>query len=209
MPTIYVNNSVHQPIREREFYPTPIELCKAALKLVPKDCPMNDVLEPGAGSGVWGRALEEVYPRIGYRYVHGIEIRDVEVFLDDYTFNCYDNWSYYNFLEENLFHPYYGYDLVMGNPPYSLQEKFIDKSLDLLKDEGYLLFLLKLSFLESKLRYNKYFNNNLNPKEVHVSVRRVSFTGNKKSNADAYAIYLWKKGWIGETTLKWLEWNYD
>lgn len=200
MPTIYVNNIPHQPVKEKEFYPTPIELCRAALNILPKDFNPIAIFDPGCGTGVWGTSTKEKYPD---SYIGGIDIRKIEFNLA-YSYLIMETDYLSTFLLKDK-----EYDLILGNPPYSLQEEFIDRSLELLKNGGYLLFLLKLSFLESKLRYNKYFNNGLNPKEVYVSVRRVSFTNDRKSNADAYGLFLWQKGWKGDTTLKWLNWNYD
>lgn len=95
-----------------------------------------------------------------------------------------------SFLDENFEQQFpFKFDIIFGNPPYekmidgkrsskndNLWTKFIDKSIDLLKDDGYLLFItpqawmsptskqLKEVFLKYKLLYlniqecGKYFN---------------------------------------------------
>ncbi len=184
---------------DNDYYPTPIELCVSALGLLPDDFKPFSILDPGAGDGVWGRAFRYLYG--SNPYLFGVEKRDVP-FPQDYTV-----WrSNDDYLEHNF--PIWagGYDLIMGNPPYKIAEEFIDKSLQLVKDGGYILFLFRLAFLESKRRYDKYWNN-IKPKEVSVLVNRISFTGDKKSDDTAYALYLWQKGYIGDTKLTWLKWR--
>jgi len=203
MPTIYVKDKDNLPKRkEYDFYPTPLEFCKSALNILPLDFNPDRILDPGAGDGIWGKAL-------GVRkgILTGVELRDI-----DKPCLEYDVWfKNSDYLEDEKFgFPFYlGFDLIIGNPPYSLAKEFILRSLKLLRKDGYLLFLLKLQILESKDRYDTFYSNGLNPKEVWVSARRISFTGDGKTNADAHCLCLWQEGWSGDTTLKWLDWTYE
>lgn len=202
MPTIYVENRDKLPKRkEFDFYPTPIELCKVAVRKLDLYVPHITILDPGAGNGVWGKAIREVYPEFSIT-IGGVEIRDVGK-PDSYT-----NW--YNNIDFLTWNPNYKYDLIVGNPPYKYAEEFLDKSFELLKDNGQILFLYRLTFLESLGRYKKYFSGTLAPEKVYVSTRRISFSGNKKSSSDAYALFYWR-GFnnIYGTELGWLDWNYE
>ena len=201
MPIIYSS----KPLRERaksDFYPTPIELCRSVIEqTIPVDFKPAFICDPGAGNGVWGRALRE-FPKYNYSILDGIEIENIEPSVG-YTY-----WINENFLK---FYPrIYLYDLIIGNPPYSLAEEFVRHSLSMLSDNGYLIFLLRLAFLESLERYE---NNGLwvefPPKFMHTCVRRPSFTGNRKTDATAYGVYVWQKGFNGEPGLRWLYWNYE
>jgi hypothetical protein len=198
MTIIYSSKKLKQ--REPyDHYPTPLCVCRAAINVLPEDFYPGDVLDPGAGNGVWGKAISEKYPRA---LLCGVELRNIS---PDY--DCYDVYqSSTDFLD---IRGLMNFDLIVGNPPYKHAEEFIQKSYDLLYPDGYLLFLLRLSFLEGNKRYNNFYTSELKPKEVWVSVRRVSFTQDRKSDNTAYGIYLWQKGYTGDTKLNWLNWEYE
>lgn len=200
-------------LRERDpndFYPTPYELCREALikfrDLYGWDSSYKTILDPGAGNGVWGKAFSE---NLGIEnHLYGVDIRDIDredlIYKNyswyygntDYLTDCEDLGSYF--------------DLIMGNPPYKYAEEFVRKSWDLLDDDGYIVFLLRLAFLEGQRRHSNFYTKGFKPDRVLVLPRRPSFTGNRKTDATAYAIYIWKKSNdVLETKLDWLEWDYD
>lgn len=184
---------------EFDLYPTPQGLCNAALSLIPTDFEYFWVLDPGAGGGEWAKAA---YERKRNRNYIGVELRDApapwwfDVWLPKTDFLTWDGAAWGN----------YRYDLVVGNPPYEHAEAFIRKSLSLTRPGGYVLFLLRLAFLESQSRGAGLWRE-CPPKRVAVCSKRPSFTGNGKTDATAYAVYLWQKGWQGSTSLSWLEWD--
>jgi len=127
----------------------------------------------------------------------------------------YDDWiigNYFNVDREDVFGTRIGQELIFGNPPYSLAEEFVRKSLELVDDGGYVFFLLRLAFLESKKRhFGLYAEHPL--RRVYVLTRRPSFFTTKKDSktvdALAYGMFLWQKGWKGTTELSHLYWEYD
>jgi hypothetical protein len=211
MPIIQVKGELPKRVK-LDVYPTPIEYARAALKRTNMFCGITShprVLDPGAGSGIWGQAVREQFP---CAEIHGTEIRDVP------KPEHYDFWHLGNFenfsAKDGFFRLPTKFDLIVGNPPYYVLEAFMDKSLELLEDSGVLSFLLPTSFSESKKRYLKYFSKTDYRKPVLIlnSVRRISFTGNGKSNATAYAQYVWmkhKSTCVGSVPTDWLDWNYD
>jgi hypothetical protein len=209
MPIIQVKGELPKRV-ELDVYPTPIEYTRAVLKFLQlSHYPIESyeytlrILDPGAGSGIWGQAVKELYP---HAELHGTELRDVP------PPPHYDHWHIgkYELLPDTVGK----FDLIVGNPPYYVLEDFMDKSFELLHDYGMLSFLLPASFSESKKRYLKYFSKQdyYKPTMIINSVRRISFTGDGKSNATAYAQYTWVKHEKingDPVPTYWLDWEYD
>jgi hypothetical protein len=102
------------------------------------------------------------------------------------------------------------YDLIIGNPPYSDIEEFIFHSLNIVSNEGYVVFLMRLAMLESQKRGRGMWRQT--PlKDVWISIRRISFTGDGHSDDTAYGTFVWKNDYtnIGEFTGRWMDWSYD
>jgi hypothetical protein len=179
-----------------DYYETPYELARETLKFIfPTDNYRFRILDPGCGTGVWGQALKDLHPKVE---LTGVEMQSMKPFIYDKVINT-------NFLTWETTDRFDG---VIGNPPYRFAEEFVRKSYDLLVDHGFIIFLLPLSFLESVKRGEGLFNE-MPPTDVMVSMRRISFTKNRKSDNTAYAIYTWVKNSSQDTTLSWLNWNYD
>ena len=174
--TIITTTKVMRPRDPNDYYPTPITTVEAALALLPPTFKPVDILDPGAGDGVWGRAAREKWP---YANITGVEVRHVEPPEE------YDTWQQEDF-RMVVARP--TFDLVMGNPPYKHAEEFVRLSLQCLDADGYLLFLLRLAFLEGQKRGRDLWRR-LPPKAVHVCSARPSFTQDKRTDATAYGIF--------------------
>ena len=195
MPIIYSK----KPLRKRakhDSYPTPIELCSAGIAHVELDMETPRILDPGAGSGVWGAVARRRWPR---SYIIGIELRNV-VRPPDY--DLFQVTDFYKWCSET----HDQFDLIMGNPPYKFAEDFVALSMECLKPGGVLLFLLRLAFLEGQKR-GKEFWPEYKPHKILVCSNRPSFTGNNRTDATAYSLYYWRKCYQGKTYLDWLLWR--
>jgi len=182
---------------DNEFFPTPYELCLSALKTLPGDFEPELVLDPGAGEGIWGDAFRTLYSP--YPDLYGLDIRSLDKPTE------YDYWAVGDYLSDEFFDNQ-TYDLIMGNPPYSMAKEFVERSVPLLNDAGYLVFLFRLAFLEGQDRGKNFWPNYI-PKYVYVCSKRPSFTGDGRTDTKtAYSIIVWQKGFQGETTLRWLKW---
>lgn len=186
---------VLRPRDSYDFYPTDPEFVESGLDLIPLDKPQL-VLDPGAGMGVWGKAARY---RWSQAWITGVELNP-----NVPGWRWYDHNIHGDFLT-HCWEAYPKFDVVIGNPPYSLAEEFVTQSLCLLRDGGYLVFLLRLAFLESLRRY-AFFRHQCPPARVVVCSDRPSFTGNGQTDSSAYAFFIWRKGYVpeGGTRLEWV-----
>lgn len=190
MPVIQTNKPL-KPRPKNDFYPTPIEFALGALQRLPTWVDPDFVLDPGSGKGVFGKAVKTVFP--GVKRIIG-----VEPFVEN------ENKRYYDFIYNVDFCTWQTseqFDLVCGNPPYALAEKFVRKSMEVLKPGGHLVFLLRLQFLASRKRQKLWQDYPL--QQVIVCCNRPSFTGDGKTNCDDYAFLYWQKNYRGKTNLSW------
>ena len=99
---------------------------------------------------------------------------------------------------------------IITNPPYKYAQAFVEKALETVADGHKVAMFLKLQFLEGKAR-RKLFSSNP-PKKIYVSSSRLLCAKNAEfqkmrdggGSAVAYAWYVWKKGWKGDTVVKWI-----
>lgn len=190
-----------RPRPARDFYETPYDLCYKYLSdhvFSTNYQPL--ILDAGAGNGIWGKAAKAIAPRCT---IVGIDIeRRVPTYVTEY-----DDWITGDYLDLDSHEKF---DIIIGNPPYSLAERFVRKSLYLMKDVGSVHFLLPLAFLGSMKRSKGFFQD-YPPSIVRVSSRRPSFFsvgGKKTTDAIEYAMYKW----IGDSSeypsIRWFNWDY-
>jgi hypothetical protein len=82
-------------------------------------------------------------------------------------------------------------DLIITNPPYKLAFEFVMRALYEVKLSGTVAMLLRLPFLESVARQE--FHRDY-PADIYVFAKRPSFTKNGKTDATAYAWFVWGPG---------------
>ena len=153
-----------------------------------------DILEPCAGEGHISKTLYN----LGATNIDCIDI--VDRGLENII--CTDFLSYQTDKK---------YDLVMTNPPFSLAQNFIEKSLELTKPNGFVIMFLKIQFLESAKR--KIFFEKFPPKYIYVFRNRMATWNNGKeldSNGKKWATtmchawFIWEKNFKSEPIIRWL-----
>lgn len=99
---------------------------------------------------------------------------------------------------------------IITNPPYRYAQKFIEKALELIPVGNKVAMFLKIQFLEGKAR-KKLFTT-YPPKVIYVSSSRLLCAKNAEfekmiaggGSAVAYAWFVWEKGYVGDTIVKWI-----
>lgn len=99
-----------------------------------------------------------------------------------------------------------GVTAIVTNFPFKEVLSFTLHALDLLPEDGYLVSFARSNFLEGKERYDRLFKNQP-PQFIYQFSGRIK-CGNggvfPQSSAVAYSWFVWKKGFQGEPTLRWL-----
>ena len=191
---------------ENDFYATNPE---AVIKLLLKySIDGHSILEPCVGQGHIAEVINNFYTN--KREITCLDIVDrgyPNTIVQDYL-----TW------ETNK-----KFEAIVTNPPYSLAQEFIEKSMELLTDEtddtcnGQLCMFLKIQFLEGLKRkelFDKY-----PPKYIYVFRNRMATwnngnefdvdknTGKKKRWATTmcHAWFIWEKGSKSEPIIRWLD----
>ena len=179
---------------ENDFYATNP---KAVTMLMDAYKPFQnlDILEPSVGQGHIAKILKETYPS------NRIDCMDI---VD----RGYPGTVISDFLTTTINKKY---DCVITNPPFSLAQEFIEKSMTVLKPNGIVCMFLKIQFLEGVKR--KEFFEKYPPKYVYVFRQRMATwnngqeldpNGKRWATTMCHAWFVWENGFNGEPTIRWL-----
>lgn len=167
---------------EDDFYTTDSNVVDEILK---REKLYGQIWEPACGNGAISKILVE---------------RGYNVFSSDKFERGYG--SKIDFLTSNM-----NVDFIITNPPYKLATEFILKALQSIKNNGKVIMLLKLLFLEGQYKYKILFKDNP-PKTIYVFSYRtncyINDNKDKSGGAVCYAWYVWEKGFKGEPVIRWI-----
>ena len=172
---------------DQDVYFTPEKTTRNFLDNFPMDLNNKSILEPSAGNGSICKVIKEKYPDA---YIFANEIREEEnESLGKYSDVIYNN----DFLTMTKG---YNYDLIIGNPPFSLASEFLEQCFQISGENTVIAMLLRLSFLESKRRYNFWQKNPVS--DLYILSERPSFI-NGKTDSCAYCWFVWQKNSTKQT----------
>lgn len=171
--------------KKSDFYPTPEYTTKS---LLDNHELKGNILEPSAGYGNISSVIKKYYPD---NYLKQIEIFPYFIpFLKqygDYEIVDYLKWK-----------PKIKYNTIITNPPYSIAEKLLRHTFNIIDKNTEVIMLLRVGFLESKTRkpfWNKYPMIN----KLYVLQNRPKFI-NGSSDATTYAWFIWD--WSNKQEIK-------
>lgn len=197
MPVRYVDKAVYDNLRpriERDVYETDPTLANAIVEYMDYSYKFDGgiyALDPGAGSGVFGRALRDnMGTSVG---VLGFELRNI-LPKSKHTYGEYFNNT--DFLGETYFKYCMQMQLVIGNPPFKHAENFVWRAKYYLEKGGYICFLLPSQFQHSVGRGRGLFKD-YRPDRIVSLMQRPNFTGPLgeslgSANTDDYILMIWR-----------------
>jgi len=183
---------------------TPMDCVKTMLDYVPDELwqrPALRILDPCCGNGNFGAYCKfKTNPNnIWYNELNPIRLANCKKILNPANINNGDAF--------HLCDDFGGtWDLIMANPPYSgggnknqsLSNRFIEKSIDILSDGGYLCFITPNNFMT-------YNNKNTTLKKLlkEGSFLVLDNTAKKyfPSVGSSFTIFVWQKGIFNNKTL--------
>ena len=183
-------------IRERvsnDYYATSYDSTKALLDNV-EFC--GNFLEPCVGGGHIVEVIKQYYPNS--------KVCCMDIVDRGYENTLVDDFLKHDFKEQK-------FDNVVTNPPYSLAQEFLEKSMDIISKNGKVAMFLKIRFLEGAKRkemFKKY-----PPKYIYVFSKRqnpwrngspVDEKGKPWSTTMCFAWFIWEEGFKGEPIVRWL-----
>lgn len=179
-----------------EFYPTKPELARLIVDRVADDFNLRPkmVLEPGCGAGSFMTGMRDRWPQSN---IFGVEV--------DPLIAEHAKRQQFLVTVDDLLKRHWGkFDAIVGNPPFSISERFIHHLRDHLSEDGILVFLLRLNFLATQERYETLWER-YKPAKVYPLVARPGFTSDGSTDGTDYGVVVWKKEPSLETTMSWLD----
>lgn len=186
--------------READFYPTPAWCVRAVLPLLQRlNLPASaQVLEPAGGDGAIIKVLlDQGFAQ--HEQISAIDIRPeaaaacCALGIDAQTAD-FLSWA-----------PPAAPDLIITNPPFCRAIEFAQHALNVVAEHGTVAMLLRLAFMETPTR-GAWLREH--PVDVAVLPSRPVFVPDKRGrmagSQDAYAWFLWQRGFRGLGTIHYL-----
>jgi hypothetical protein len=192
--TSLAGGSVNYERVENDYYATDFSSTYGLLNV--EDFEGDSFLEPCCGEGHISKVIQENFS--------GVEVVSTDLIDRGFGEGGID------FLEQEYDRKF---DNIITNPPYSLAQKFIEKSLEITNKK--VAMFLKIQFLEGLGRYDMFQNTPL--KTVHVFSGRQDpwrngeplnpETGKKWGSTMCFAWFVWEHGYDGKPTISWIHPN--
>ena len=187
--TLGANNHTDVTREKDDFYATPPLAVKELMKLETFD---KNIWEPCCGMNHITNVLKDNN--------YNVKTSDIIDRVNDGSVEIID---FLNYNEK------YNGDIIT-NPPYKLATEFVYKSIETITYGHKVAMFLKLTFLETKKRYELF--KKYPPKVIYVASMRFGCSQTGEFNTDgntgsaiAYCWYIWEKGYNGDTTIKWFK----
>jgi hypothetical protein len=193
-----------------QYHKTPIEFAIAALELVFSEYGTADMyrpearyLDPGSGEGVWGRACRQVLDKYGLKGdIYGVEMENRPV--DP----VYKDVRQADFLgEAKLFGDGF-FTAAFGNPPFFPSHYFVMEAWKYCKHGAPIAMLLPINFLNGQWRHQVFYPS-FAPTDIYPISERISYSGDGKTDAREYGLFIFKVGYIPSYSRTHYGWRWE
>ncbi|MCG8540430.1 MAG: hypothetical protein MJA82_10885 [Clostridia bacterium] len=190
------NRSEARKTHKSDYYVTPVREIENFLNELQKEenqILIKNFLDPCAG-GLIGKDKmsypEAIKNAVYDRYGGKPRVETIDIRLDSLA-NIKGNYLKMDCKDK--------YDVIITNPPFNISLDIIKKALNDVKDNGYVIMLLRLNYFGSKSR-KKFWEEYGLPKYTFVHHKRMSFTDDGKTDSIEYAHFVWEKGYRSNFT---------
>lgn len=180
---------------ENDYYATDPKAVEMLLNNY--DFNASTILEPCVGGGHIAKVLRKEFPEASITCLDLVDRGYPDTIVKDFL-----KWR-----TDKRF------DCIISNPPYSLAQEFIEKSLKLLRNKGKIAMFLNIRFLESSKRKDLF--DAYPPKYIYVFRNRMATwnngnpvnpdTGKKWATTLCHAWFIWEKNSKTEPIVRWLD----
>lgn len=180
----------HKEREKDDYYATPTNEVFNILTELNIDFSHQTILEPCIGGGHMANGIEEYLS--SKKIFHNITTIGTDIKDRGYRNDSWELTYGLDFFADD--YPIDKADWIIMNPPYSVIEPFVIRSLEI-AEKG-IIMLARLQFLEGSGRYENILKENP-PTDVYVYVDRIQCWKNgiepEGSSAQAYAWFVWDK----------------
>lgn len=170
-----------------DYYLTPVDEIQKFIKEFKKhECIGGYIIDPCAGG-------DDNHP-MSYPVAFNKENLKIDLTIDKRYDSKADIKT--DYLKYDLLRYYEKPSMIITNPPFSLSLPIINKALSEVEDGGFVIMLQRLNFMGSKSRFD-FWKGNM-PKYIFIHHKRMSFTGNGKTDSIEYCHYVFQKGYKGK-----------
>lgn len=176
-----------------DFYATPRWCVESMLRSDAAPVGVGVIIEPSCGDGAMLDVLRE---RLPFHAIVGFDInraRVTEARRRGHSVEVADWLEASDIGDEPAW--------VVGNPPYSLAQEFVEHSLALAPPGSRVTFLFRLAFLSSQARAHLYAGS-AGFRHLGVLGRRPSFTPGGGTDSSDYGWFTWEVGYRGPATVE-------
>ncbi len=177
--TLGASNHTEHDRQDNDYYATHPSVIKP---LFDKESFALEIWECACGEGHLSKAMEEEK-----------EVYSSDIVQRGYAKDVFD-FLKYDVVKDTIDRP----RMIITNPPFDISREIIRKAMSDVEDNGFVIMLQRVNFMGGVTENRKFWEEMGMPRYIFVHRKRMSFTGDGKTDSIEYAHYVWQKGFNPE-----------